>query len=147
MNGRVDCISARFILILQILWNPFSLSTLTIFPFFKGIQSDNCRVDNIKNGYRFKLGLDQDNIKPLGVLQSLESCSKLCCNSKQFQYGLYDGSYCYGVICTGNTDTRCTLRRDGNAKYTIFKIVRQRNKKSKRKKHKSKYMVFIGFNQ
>ena len=115
--------------------------------FFKGIQSDNCRVDNIKNGYRFKLGLDQDNIKPLGVLQSLESCSKLCCNSNQFQYGLYDGSYCYGIICTGNTDTRCTLRRDGNAKYTIFKIVRQRNKKSKRKKHKSKYMVFIGFNQ
>ena len=65
-----------------------------------------------------------DNIKLLGDDLELEGCKHLCCNSESFQFGLFDGSKCFGIQCFGNNDSRCVLKEDGNAVFTIFSLKR-----------------------
>lgn len=84
-------------------------------------------------------------MKSLGQADNLELCNELCCRNETFSVGLFDGIKCYGIKCIGDKDRRCNLLRDGNADYTIFKILRpffQRSdqiavkKKKKRRRRK-----------
>ena len=87
-------------------------------------SSSKCSIDSIKVGYFLKNGLDSENVKLLGEDLKLEGCKQLCCKNNLFQYGLHDGSKCFGIHCEGNADRHCTLEEDGNAVYSIFALKR-----------------------
>ncbi|XP_065681083.1 uncharacterized protein LOC100203833 isoform X13 [Hydra vulgaris] len=99
----------------------------------RGDVKSSCRITNIISGYYLKSGINQPNIKKLGESDNLALCKKLSCKEDIYDFGLFDGKQCYGILCLHNTDKRCMLKRDGNADYTIFKIHAQSS--PKRKKH------------
>uniref|UniRef100_A0A7M5X7V4 Uncharacterized protein n=1 Tax=Clytia hemisphaerica TaxID=252671 RepID=A0A7M5X7V4_9CNID len=89
------------------------------------VYAQKCTIDSIKVGYSLKNGLDTENVKLLGDDLEFEGCRKLCCKSQIFQYGLHDGSKCFGIHCQGNADPHCTLMEDGNAVFSIFALKRE----------------------
>ena len=104
--------------------------------FLDAVES-TCRITNIISGYYLKSGINQPNIKKLGESDSLALCKKISCKEDIYDFGLFDGKQCYGIVCIHNTDKRCMLKRDGNAEYTIFKIHAQSEQK-RRKYHRCK---------